>query len=71
MSQTAQDLAEKLSAQPDVEWAVPDQRRRINAASNDPLLADNQPTATPVAGQWYLFLLWRWGQYYPRGPWNR
>ena len=47
-------LAELLAAQSDVEWAVPDQRRRITALSNDPLLADNQAVATPATGQWYL-----------------
>ena len=47
-------LAEQLAAQPDVEWAVPDQRRYITALPNDPLLADNQPSTTPVVGQWYL-----------------
>ena len=47
-------LAAQLSAMPDVEWAVVDQRRRISALTSDPLLADNQPTATPLVGQWYL-----------------
>ncbi len=51
---TSSKLAEQLSALPDVEWALPDQRRRISALPNDPLLADNQPTATPAVGQWYL-----------------
>ena len=51
---TSSRLAEQLSALPDVEWAVPDQRRHIRALPNDPLFADNQPVATPVAGQWYL-----------------
>ena len=47
-------LAEQLAALPEVEWAVPDQRRRFNALPNDPLLVDNQATSTPAAGQWYL-----------------
>jgi serine protease len=53
---TSSKLAEQLAGLPDVEWAVPDQRRRIRALPpNDPLLADNQPVATtPTAGQWYL-----------------
>ena len=54
---TSSQLAAQLAAQPDVEWAVPDQRRRITALPppNDPLLADNQTAPiTPVAGQWYL-----------------
>ncbi len=51
---TSSKLAEQLAGLPDVEWAVVDQRRRIRALPNDPLLADNQPVATPTAGQWYL-----------------
>ena len=47
-------LAEQLAALPEVEWAVPDQRRRFNALPNDPLFVDNQATSTPAAGQWYL-----------------
>ena len=51
---SSSQLAQQLATLPDVEWAVPDQRRRISAVPNDPLLADNQLVATPVAGQWYL-----------------
>ena len=51
---TSSKLAEQLAALPEVEWAVPDQRRRFSALPNDPLLSDNQLTSTPVAGQWYL-----------------
>ena len=51
---TSSKLAEQLAALPDVEWAVPDQRRRFRALPNDPLLADNQSVATPAVGQWYL-----------------
>jgi serine protease len=51
---TSSRLAQQLAGLPDVEWAVPDQRRRIRALPNDPLLADNQPVVTPTAGQWYL-----------------
>ena len=47
-------LAARLAAQPDVEWAVPDERRTINALTNDPLLTGGQPVATPTVGQWYL-----------------
>jgi serine protease len=47
-------LAEKLAADSEVEWAVVDGRRFALAAPNDPLYADNQGSATPVAGQWYL-----------------
>ena len=51
---TSSKLAEQLAALPEVEWAVPDQRRRFAALPNDPLLSDNQATATPTVGQWYL-----------------
>ena len=47
-------LAARLAALPEVEWAVPDQRRYIAAAPNDPYFADGQTTITPVVGQWYL-----------------
>jgi serine protease len=48
-------LAARLAAQPDVEWAVVDQRRRaLQATPNDPFFGANQPLITPVAGQWYL-----------------
>lgn len=51
---SSRQLAARLAVQPDVEWAVPDQRRRIAALPNDPYLADGQTGITPVAGQWYL-----------------
>jgi len=51
-------LAQRLAAQPDVEWAVVDQRRTIAAAAvntpNDPLYPGGLSTATPTVGQWYL-----------------
>lgn len=50
----SQALADRLSRDADVEWAVPDQRRFALAAPNDPLYADQQTTTTPTAGQWYL-----------------
>lgn len=46
-------LAAKLAAMPDVEWAVADQRRYAHALPNDPYLPDGQ-TITPKVGQWYL-----------------
>lgn len=49
----SQQLAERLSRQPDVEYAVPDRRRRLMATPNDPLYAQGG-TDGPVAGQWYL-----------------
>ncbi|NRF66214.1 S8 family serine peptidase [Aquincola sp. S2] len=48
-------LAARLAAQPDVEWAVPDLRRRLLALPNDPYFGDNLGGGvTPTAGQWYL-----------------
>jgi len=47
-------LAERLAALPDVEWAVPDERRGIAAVPNDPYFGAGQATITPTAGQWYL-----------------
>lgn len=48
-------LAARLATQPDVEWAVVDQRRRAQqVVPNDPFFGDNQPNITPVVGQWYL-----------------
>ena len=48
-------LAARLAAQADVEWAVVDQRRYITAVlPNDPYYGANQTNITPVAGQWYL-----------------
>ena len=52
---TSSQLAAKLAAQTDVEWAVPDERRYISALTNDPLLPGGQvPPVTPTVGQWYL-----------------
>jgi serine protease len=51
----AQDLADRLAAQSDVEWAVPVQRKTVRGlAPNDPLFADGQTTVIPAVGQWYL-----------------
>ena len=48
-------LAARLAAQADVEWAVVDQRRYITAVlPNDPFYGANQTNITPLAGQWYL-----------------
>ncbi len=54
-------LAARLAAQPDVEWAVVDERRGINAVfrdgihvPNDPYFGAGQTTITPTVGQWYL-----------------
>ncbi len=48
-------LAARLAALPEVEWAVVDQRRGINAVlPNDPYYPGGQTTITPLVGQWYL-----------------
>ena len=52
---SSRDLADRLAAQADVEYAVVDGRMHALAAPNDPLYPANLalPT-TPAAGQWYL-----------------
>jgi serine protease len=52
---TSEALAERLSAQGDVEYAVPDRMRHKTAAPNDPLYADGFTGVDgPASGQWYL-----------------
>ncbi len=51
---SSSQLAAQLAAQPDVEWAVPDRRRRATALSDDPLLPPGQTAPLPAVGQWYL-----------------
>lgn len=46
-------LAARLAADPEVEYAVPDQRRYALAVPNDPLYAGGS-SVSPAAGQWYL-----------------
>ena len=50
----SRQLAARLAAQPDVEWAVVDERRHTTAVPNDPFYGDNQSSITPMVGQWYL-----------------
>ncbi len=56
----AATLAAQLAADPDVEFAVPNGRKRLAAAPNDPLYPATprvnlaQKTGGPDAGQWYL-----------------
>lgn len=50
---TSEALAARLAAQADVEYAVPDRRKKRVAAPNDPLYAANAATS-PAVGQWYL-----------------
>ncbi len=51
---TSAELAQRLALESDVEYAVPDQRRRHFVAPNDPLYADGVGGNGPAVGQWYL-----------------
>jgi serine protease len=51
---TSNELAQRLARDPDVEYAVPDQRRKRLAAPNDPLYGNGVPGNGPAVGQWYL-----------------
>lgn len=52
------ELMHRLSADPDVEYVVVDQRRQRQLLPNDPLYAQGPATVAntggPVVGQWYL-----------------
>jgi serine protease len=50
---TSAQLAARLAADEDVEYAVPDERRHALALPADPLFAANSGIS-PAAGQWYL-----------------
>jgi serine protease len=51
---SSQQLAERLGAEGDVEYAVVDRRVHTLAAPNDPLYPAGQVVVTPAVGQWYL-----------------
>ncbi len=55
---TSAALAQRLSSEKDVEYAVPDRRKSRRVAPNDPLYTTAGTPGTssggPVAGQWYL-----------------
>ena len=55
---TSRELASRLAAESDIEYAVPDQRRRRLAAPNDPLYLAGPAivggSGGPAVGQWYL-----------------
>lgn len=51
---TSAELAQRLARETDVEYAVPDERRHILTAPNDPLYANGVPGTGPTVGQWYL-----------------
>lgn len=52
--ESAQALAARLAADPDVEFAVPNGRQRVFAAPNDPLYPQALRPNGPDSGQWYL-----------------
>lgn len=47
-------LAQRLAAESDIEYAVPDGRKHIVTAPNDPLYASGVAGNGPAVGQWYL-----------------
>ena len=51
---TSAELARRLAREPDIEYAVPDERRHRATAPNDPLYASGVPGNGPAVGQWYL-----------------
>jgi serine protease len=51
---TSEDLAQRLSSQDDVEYAVPDRRRRAQDVPDDPLYPGGLGGSGPAVGQWYL-----------------
>ena len=51
---TSSDLAQRLSSQGDIEYAVPDERRRAMDVPDDPLYPDWLGGNWPAVGQWYL-----------------
>lgn len=51
---SSRELADRLAQEPDVEYAVPDRRRKPMVAPNDPLYPTGAPGTGPAVGQWYL-----------------
>ena len=52
---SSSQLAARLAALPEVEWAVPARRKTITAVEpNDPYFGGGQASVTPAVGQWYL-----------------
>ncbi len=52
---SSSQLAARLAALPDVEWAVPARRKTITAVEpGDPHFGGGQASVTPAVGQWYL-----------------
>ena len=51
---TSAALAARLAVESDVEYAVPDERRHLVTAPNDPLYGNGVGGNGPAVGQWYL-----------------
>ena len=51
---SSSQLAERLTRDGDVEYAVPDERKRRTAIPNDPLYFSGPASTGPATGQWYL-----------------
>jgi serine protease len=51
---SSEELAQRLAQQDDVEYAVPDGRKRHFVAPNDPLYTNGVGGNGPAVGQWYL-----------------
>jgi len=51
---TSRELAQRLAQDTDVEYEVPDERRRAMLAPDDPLYASVASSNGPAVGQWYL-----------------
>lgn len=51
---SADELARRLRALPEVAAAEPVRRRRASEVPNDPFYGADQPAITPTVGQWYL-----------------
>ena len=51
---TSQQLADMLAQDSEVEYAVPDGRKRFTAAPNDPMYTTVAGVNGPASGQWYL-----------------
>jgi len=51
---SSQELADELARDSEVEFAVPDERRRALDVPNDPLYAHGLGASGPDVGQWYL-----------------
>ncbi len=51
---TSAQLAERLTQDSDIEYAVPDERKRRMVAPNDNLYFSGPASVGPASGQWYL-----------------